>query len=77
MSHDLQAGDIVQVSTERAIQKIVKFEQITRYRNRGPLFPQVLCYGSMDRSDRNGVLESKSQQDDGRDVHKLSRSVPT
>ena len=33
------------------------------------------CYGSTDRSDRDGVLvESKSQQDYGRDVLELSRS---
>ena len=36
------------------------------------------CYGSTDRSDRNGVLvESKSRQDYGRDVHELSRLVQT
>ena len=38
---------------------------------------RVHCYGSTDRSDRNGVLELKLQQDEGRDVHELSRSVQT
>ena len=36
-----------------------------------------LCYGSMGWSDRDGFLESKSQQDCGCDVLELSRSVQT
>ena len=39
--------------------------------------PLICCYGSMDRSDRNGFLESKLQQDDGCNFLELSRSVQT